>query len=125
MGRWRRLATALEYTLGYSDPTVVGALEFPWPVGDPAAGGLVVLLANPRGDTMYASSERKAKGAGSAVLVPMPEMPVVPIADMDVAETQRSWTTLDLIWVLRLFRQHCPSPEGHRKLSGVTLPPLA
>ena len=46
-GRWHRLATALEYALGYSDPAVVCALDLPWPVGVQAAdGGLVVLLAD-------------------------------------------------------------------------------
>ena len=63
-GRWRRLATALEYALGHSDPAVVGALELPWPVGIQAAdGGLVVLLADLWGDAMYAKSERSTTSA--------------------------------------------------------------
>ena len=37
---------------------------------------------------------------------------------------KRSWTALDLIRILRPFRPHRPSPEGHRDLPGVTLPPL-
>ena len=65
-GRWRRLATALEYGVGCSDRAVVGELELPWPVGVQAAdGGLVVLLVDLWGDAMYAKFGRSAKSAGS------------------------------------------------------------
>ena len=37
-GCWKRLATALEYALGYSDPAVVSELRLPWPAD---AAGLV------------------------------------------------------------------------------------
>ena len=38
-GRWKRLATALEYALGYCDPSVVGPLCLPCPGDAPYAGG--------------------------------------------------------------------------------------
>ena len=89
-GRWRRLATALEYALGYSDLAVVGALGPPWPVGVQASdGGLVVLLADLWGDAMYAKSERSTNSAGSEVPVPVPAGPTVSLGDMDAAEAQR------------------------------------
>ena len=89
-GRWQRLATALGYALGYSDPAVVGVRELPWPVGVQAAdGGLVALLADLWVGAMYAKSEKPSKSAGSEVLVPVPEGPIVSLADMDVAEAHK------------------------------------
>ena len=88
--RWRRLATALDYALGYFDPSVVGAPELPWPVDVQAAdAGLVVLLADLWGEAMYAKSERSTKSAASDVLVPVRAGPTVSLADMDVAEAQK------------------------------------
>ena len=85
-GRWRRLATALEYALGYSDPMVVGALELPWPVGDQTAdGGRVVLLADLWGDAMCAKSEKSIASAVSAVPVPVQAGPAVSLARVAVA----------------------------------------
>ena len=66
-GDWPRLWSMLWVTLTVH----VGELELPWPIGDLAtAGGLVVLLADFWGDAMYTSSEREAKG-GLAVPVPV------------------------------------------------------
>ena len=76
----------MEYALEYCDPTVVGALELPWPVGGQTAdGGLVVLLADLWGDAMYAKSEKSTTGAASAVRVPVQAGPAVSLAGVDVA----------------------------------------
>ena len=88
-GRWKRLATALEYALGYSDPAVVGALVLPWPVGGHASDErLAVLLAALWGDPVYASPERKSTKATMEVSVPVPAGPVVSLPDMDVATSR-------------------------------------
>ena len=85
-GRWKRLATALEYALGYSDPAVVGALVFPWPVGGQTPGErLAVLLADLWGDPMYASPARKSPKASLEIAAPVPAAPVVSLPDMDGA----------------------------------------
>ena len=88
-GRWKRLATALEYGLGYSDPAVVGALVLPWPVGGQTPGErLAVLLADLWGDPMYANPERKSPKASLEIAAPVPAGPVVSLPDMDVAPHQ-------------------------------------
>ena len=70
------MATALEYALGYSDLAVVGALELLWPVGGQDSDGrLVVLLAVLWGDPMYASPERKSKGAWATISILVPAGP--------------------------------------------------
>ena len=48
-------------------------------------------LGRPMGDTMYATSERKAKGAGLALPILVPQGPIVSIADMDVAEAHEEF----------------------------------
>ena len=69
---------------------MAGALERPWLIGVQAAdGGLVVLLAELRGDAMHAKSERSTTGATSAVPVPVRAGPTVSLAYMDVAEAQK------------------------------------
>ena len=73
---------------------------------------------------MYANSERKAKDAGSEVPMPVIEGPMVSLAGMAVAETHKELEAPDLICILPPFCQHRLSPEGHRDLPGVTLPPL-
>ena len=88
-GRWKRLATSLEYALGYSDPAVVGALVLPWPVGGQAPGErLAVLLADLWGDPMYASPERKSAKESLEIAAPVPAGPVVSLPDMDMAPHQ-------------------------------------
>ena len=85
-GRWKRLATALEYALGYSDPAVVGALVLPWPVGGQAPGErLAVLRADLWGDPMYANPDRKSAKASLEIAALVPAGPVVSLPDMDVA----------------------------------------
>ena len=89
-GRWKRLATALEYALGYSDPAVVGALVLPWPVGGQASDErLAVVLAALWGDPMYASPERKSTKATMEISVPVPAGPVVSLPDLDVATNRK------------------------------------
>ena len=78
-GRWKRLATALEYALGYSDLAVVGDLVLPWPVGGQTPGErLAVLLADLWGDPMYANPERKSPKASLEIAAPLLAGPVVP-----------------------------------------------
>ena len=89
-GRWKRLATALEYALGYSDPAVVGALVLPWLVGGQASDErLAVLLAALWGDPMYASPERKSTKATMEISVRVLAGPVVSLPDMDVATSRK------------------------------------
>ena len=89
-GRWKRLATALEYALGYSDPAVVGALLLPWPVGGQASDErLAVLLAALWGNPMYASPERKSTKATMEISVPVPWGSVVSLPDKDVATNRK------------------------------------
>ena len=88
-GRWKRLATSLEYALGYSDPAVVGALVLPWPVGSQTPGErLAVLLADLWGDPMYANPERKSPKASLEIAAPVPAGLVVSLPGMDVAPHQ-------------------------------------
>ena len=124
-GRWRRLATAPEYALGYSDRAVVGALELPWPVGVQAAdGGLVVLLADLWGDAMYSKSVRSTSSAASTVLVPVRAGPTLFLADMDVAEAEKEMDDARSDSDSTAVSSTLSSLESSRRLPGVhRLPP--
>ena len=119
-GRWRRLATALEYALGYSDRAVVWALELPWLVGVQAAeGGWLCSWRN----------------CGPMPCVPNPSGPPPVLRRWYLYlsvrgllyllliwmwwRLKRRWTTLGLILILRPFRPHRRGLESPRRLPRV------
>ena len=121
-GRWCRLATALEYAVGYFDLAVVGALELPWSIGIRAAnGGLVALLADLWGNAMYAKTEGSTTSAASAVLAPVRAVRglLYLLLIWMWRRLKRRWTTMGLMVTLRPFRPLREDPGSPRPLPRV------